>query len=543
MAYGFTYTLPVSVEADFPVLLKTADFPSAALDGTANSLTTGGGEIKAYTSDAKTTQLPVHVVSLTSSGSPAALVWVKLISAGASIYIEKDSVQTSQPAANTTYGSENVWTTAVLSSIDGTTDDTSNGNDATEEGGITAGGGTGTFGVATDFDGSNDYLDVTTETNLAFTDASDFSMFVWIKSADQSRSIIIGDWNGSPSTNLEIQTDGKIRAYLDSTGEIKNYNSTNVVDDDAWHRIGLTYEGTGQTLKLFIDGVSETVTKNNDNTLSGSFDNSNTLRFGSDNRAGGHPYDGLAHGFYISDNELTENWVGDEYDNQSSVSAWGTVGTWADAGGDTNVSVTTDALIITEQAAVVNAETNALATTDVLVITEYQSTVALDASIAATSSSLVLTPYSANINAETNVNATTDALVVTPHNASTGAGTNVAVTTDSLVITEYASTVNAETSLNVTTDSLVLTEHNATVTTGFNVNVTTDSLVITGNAASVNAETNVRAVTDSLILTTFTADVVASVPDFTIDGLATKTINAAYGSLKIYGNGENWFTI
>lgn len=30
--------------------------------------------------------------------------------------------------------------------------------------------------------------------------------------------------------------------------------------------------------------------------------------------------------------------------------------------------------------------------------------------------------------------------------------------------------------------------------------------------------------------------------DYTIDGKATQVINTAYGCLKVYGNGENWFS-
>ena len=118
MAYGFTYTLPAITgsHTDFPVLLKAADFPSAAIDGTTNALNNGGGNLVAYTSDAKSAQLAVHVVSFVSSGSPSAEVRIKIGTAdvGETIYIEADNVQTSQPAATCTYGSEAIWTGAEV---------------------------------------------------------------------------------------------------------------------------------------------------------------------------------------------------------------------------------------------------------------------------------------------------------------------------------------------------------------------------------------------------------------------------------------------
>ncbi|MCP5003440.1 MAG: hypothetical protein GY941_05730, partial [Planctomycetes bacterium] len=80
MAYGFIYTLPTITgsHSSYPILLKVADFPATSIDGTANAFANGGGDLVAYTSSAKTTQLPVEVVSFVSSGTPSAEVWVKI---------------------------------------------------------------------------------------------------------------------------------------------------------------------------------------------------------------------------------------------------------------------------------------------------------------------------------------------------------------------------------------------------------------------------------------------------------------------------------
>ena len=80
MAYGFTYTLPTVTgsHSSMPILLKGGDFPAAAIDGTANAIDNGGGNLIAYTSSDKKTKLPIEVVTFVSGLSPQAEVWVKL---------------------------------------------------------------------------------------------------------------------------------------------------------------------------------------------------------------------------------------------------------------------------------------------------------------------------------------------------------------------------------------------------------------------------------------------------------------------------------
>jgi hypothetical protein len=114
MAYSFVYTLPTIAgsHSDFPLVVKTADFPTEALDGSANAILSGGGNLRAYTDDTKGTQLPLDVVVLTSSGSPLAVVWVKIPTAatGNTIYFEADEAITAQPAVAAAFGRNAVWT-------------------------------------------------------------------------------------------------------------------------------------------------------------------------------------------------------------------------------------------------------------------------------------------------------------------------------------------------------------------------------------------------------------------------------------------------
>lgn len=213
------------------------------------------------------------------------------------------------------------------------------------------------------------------------------------------------------------------------------------------------------------------------------------------------------------------------------------------AAGGTNVAASTDALVLTENSASVNAETSISASTDSLILTEQSATVALNVDVSAGTDTLTLTPFAASVKIDTNVLAATDSLTLTTFTASTGAATNVEASVDNLTLTEQQASVNAATNVDTNIDSLTLTENQATVTLGVQVSASTANLTLTELQAVIKKDRNVLASKDTLTLTQYGATVVASAPDFTIDGSATKVISTAYGALKMYGNGENWFTI
>lgn len=216
-----------------------------------------------------------------------------------------------------------------------------------------------------------------------------------------------------------------------------------------------------------------------------------------------------------------------------------------DVAGGTTVSATTDSLSLTEYPATVNAETSLTATSDTLAITEYPANVNAATNVSANIDPLAITEYSATINAVTNVQASTATLTLTENNATVQAGNNVEVSASagSLSITEFNATVNSSTIVSAGTDPLVITEYPTSVSSGTNVQSTTTSLSLTEYPSSISIDVAVQANAGSLTLTPFSVTVEATTVDYTIDGLATKTISSNYGSIRIYGNGENWFTI
>ena len=201
------------------------------------------------------------------------------------------------------------------------------------------------------------------------------------------------------------------------------------------------------------------------------------------------------------------------------------------AGSDTDVSATTDALTLTENAATVSFDVDVTTTTDALTLTEQSATISLDVDVSTTTDSLTLTENTATVSLDVDVSASTDALTITEQaatisldvdiqassdiltlteNAATVAlGVDVAATTDALTLTENAATISLDVDVQASTDSLTLTEHTATIEVGSDVNVAanTDALTLTENAAVISLDINVNATTDTLTISTNQASV------------------------------------
>jgi len=137
---------------------------------------------------------------------------------------------------------------------------------------------------------------------------------------------------------------------------------------------------------------------------------------------------------------------------------------------DTDVTATTDALVISEQTADIAHDRVVTAGTDALSIAEQTASVALDV----------------------NITASTDALVIAEQTATVSLDINITASTDALVLTENAADVSTVSGIQATTDELVLTENTATISLDVNVTASTDSLVISANSASITLVSDVE---------------------------------------------------
>jgi hypothetical protein len=120
-------------------------------------------------------------------------------------------------------------------------------------------------GGALDFDGSDDYVSVTNETNFDFERTDSFSMFVWINQDASADNTIVGKMSDTaPNTGFEIRTTSdKIRAILRNDNSPANQiivDSTSAISSSQWYHVGFTYDGSSAAsgVIVYIDGVAET---------------------------------------------------------------------------------------------------------------------------------------------------------------------------------------------------------------------------------------------------------------------------------------------
>ncbi len=168
---------------------------------------------------------------------------------------------------------------------------------------------------------------------------------------------------------------------------------------------------------------------------------------------------------------------------------------------DVTISAGVDALTITEQSATIGFDVNVSATTDVLTLTENSASIGVGVSVSASTDTLTLTENAAAISFDVGVTATTDSLTLTENAATVSLDANIAASVDALTLTENATTITHDREVTASTDALTVTEHTASVALGINVAASVDALTLTENQASIVFDKNVSASTDALTIT------------------------------------------
>jgi len=102
-----------------------------------------------------------------------------------------------------------------------------------------------------DFDGTDDYVDLSSPTTLDTLGQGSFTIEAWIKTSNtDTRQVIVGNYDGIPAYVLELHESGNLRLYVNDTG----YNSSTEVDDGQWHHVAGVRE-LNSDIKLYVDGV------------------------------------------------------------------------------------------------------------------------------------------------------------------------------------------------------------------------------------------------------------------------------------------------
>ena len=320
-----------------PLVIKTADFPAAALDGTANAILNGGGNLRAYTDSSKATRLPLDIVTLVSSGSPDALVHARIDTAesAATIYFETHESETTQPAVGAAFGRNAVWADyeAVLhlsETGDGTAgeyiDSSGNGHDGQLTSGTSPPAAITTnhpFGGTWSGFGNSHAITLANTAAMITGGDFNFSIFYNVTLLNNAKGLF-GNRFGSSSDYAQMKLNGQVR--VNGAGDVTvggtqaTADVTNKMQADVGAG-GIEYFQNGASKNT---GSGQTLTTDDDFRI-GTYYDASSERF----------INGNACEARIRKSKLGATWVAVEYANQIGNGDWATSSAWAETTPDT----------------------------------------------------------------------------------------------------------------------------------------------------------------------------------------------------------------
>lgn len=327
-----TISNPSSALTDFSLLVDLSEMSSDWWDEVDTSDGTRG---RASKSDG-TTELACDWIDFDNTGETGLLRVLfsgSLASSGTqTIRIYPPNTDNAAVAASATYGSDNAYDDGWDGywPNGGGSDRTSNGRDGTAGGGVTVGGATGQLGDATEFDGTDDNIDLGAGW---LSDYDDLLVLVWVKpdSADDGERAYVASW---ASGNFLLEQNS-----TDFTG---------VIDDNAYRiASGGTPTTSWQSVGLRFDSVDVDVYHNatavaNQTSNSDMWPLTSNIRIGSSNNSDKY-FDGLLQEVQIHSDSRSADWIEHEYDQvDDNATFWGT---WTWTSGSTGVTISATAAI------------------------------------------------------------------------------------------------------------------------------------------------------------------------------------------------------
>ena len=314
---------PSTAYADFPVLVYATGL---------SNIQANAADIR-FTSSDGITELP-REIEIYSSGTLYAWVKVTLTkdssdSSDDVIYMYYGNDSVSEPAPDSTYGSENVWDSnyqAVwhLNETSGIHQDaTSNTNDGTPEGGVIQ-NATGKIAGADGFDSLDDYVDCGNSASLNIRNA--ITLEAWINMNERPSADSWYNVFGKAEYFLYLagidETETLLAAYFEIDGEGADLWDEGVTDigPSTWTYVVLTFDGTD--IKGYVDGQHDW-TKNKPGTIDDS--SASDLLIG--NYVGEDEYfNGIVDEARVSNVGRSDEWIKTCYNNQSAPSGFYIIG-------------------------------------------------------------------------------------------------------------------------------------------------------------------------------------------------------------------------
>ncbi len=184
----------------------------------------------------------------------------------------------------------------------------------------------GKSGGALDFDGTDDYVQITD--NVALDLTSEWTIGGWFRPDETTltgsdRQVLISKWQTSAGTlinyYLYINTAGKAVGTVGNGSASQSVTSTTTLSPSNWYHIMATFNGTTGSLKIYINGKNEATTATG---YSASYANTGNVRLGQYDFAwAGYrdEYNGLMDDVKIYGAALTDDQIKIDYTQNASL--------------------------------------------------------------------------------------------------------------------------------------------------------------------------------------------------------------------------------
>jgi hypothetical protein len=329
-----TVSNPSSALTDFTLIVDLSNMPAnwwSAVD------TSDGTRGRVYKGDG-TTRLACDWIDFDDVNETGLLrvLWSgTLASTGTQqLWIEPPVSTNASVSASDTYGSDNAYDANWLGYYPsgGGADRTSNGNDGTGAGGVTAGDSSGIVGSATSYDGTDDRTELPVG---IFDSASAGTICAWFNTDDASTAQSI--YTGGDFRNrlyLNLNSSGYLYARV---GDETEWTTGTPVSTSTWYHGSLYWSSGSQSLS--IDAASPS-----SQSYSGSWGNIEAEAIGAYEDRGGVAntiFDGLISEVHLHSVSRGADWISHEYDQTNdNATFWGTW-SWETGGGGTTLSLGT----------------------------------------------------------------------------------------------------------------------------------------------------------------------------------------------------------
>lgn len=169
------------------------------------------------------------------------------------------------------------------------------------------------------FDGTTEHVSMGDVVELSFERTNSFSLSCWIK-CNTGPGAFLAKQEASPDFqgySMGVNSSGEILVQIiNSFGNRILLSSINLIDDDKWHHVVMTYDGSSAAsgVNVYLDNKSEFMTVDED-TLSATIDNTQPFLIGARGSGSDLNFTGFIDDASVFDVELTSSQVDEIYNS------------------------------------------------------------------------------------------------------------------------------------------------------------------------------------------------------------------------------------